>query len=295
MNTIAYIALIFIWSTTPIAVKWSAVEVSFAGGIFWRILLAAVLAFAILKARGEALFPTKKAWQLHSLAAIGIAPTFLLVYWGVQFVPSAMVSVLFSTSPFLIGLLSLVFLGKQVFTRARLLGLGLSLAGVVVIFIDQLSLSGSEAIAGLAAIITAVALFAASSLWLQNTANIGMSNWQTTSGGLIFSTPPLGLAWWLSDGSMPFDASLIGGTSIIYLAVIGSLVGFYLYYFLLHRISAYVVSTVAMISPVFALLIGQFIAGEALGVRLLWGAAMVLLGLALYHSAARGFALLFKR
>ena len=43
------------------------------------------------------------------------------------------------------------------------------------------------------------------------------------------------------------------------------------------------VSTVGMISPVFALLLGSLFADELLTSRLLIGAGLVLLGVTLYH------------
>ena len=283
MNTLAYISLIFIWSTTPLAVKVSAVELSFAGGIFWRIFLSAIFALVILRARGESLFPNKRAWKIHCLSALGIAPTFLLVYWASRFIPSGMIAVIFSTGPFLIGILSYYWLGTNVFTQTRLMGLSLSMLGIVVIFFEQLLQAGSDSAIGIIVMFFAVILFAFSSTSLQRTGNT-LTTMQTTTGGLCFSVPPLFLAWLLFDGQAPLPISIEGGFAIIYLSITGSLLGFFLYYFLLHRLSAYVVSTVGMASPVFALSIGQFIAGENLGLQLLTGASMVLLGLALYHS-----------
>jgi len=283
MNTLAYLCLIFIWSTTPLAVKISAVELSFAGGIFWRILISAVLALLILKARGEALFPNPRAWKIYVLSALGIAPTFLLVYWASRFIPSGMISVIFSTGPFLIGILSYYWLGTNVFTKARLIGLSLSMLGIIIIFFDQLLLAGKDSAIGIMVMLVSVVLFAFSSTSLQRMGST-LSTLQMTTGGLCFSVPPLFLAWLLFDGQAPLPISFEGGLAILYLSIAGSLVGFFLYYFLLHRLSAYVVSTVGMASPVFALAIGQFFAGESLGLSLIIGAGMVLLGLALYHS-----------
>ena len=284
MNTLAYLSLVFIWSTTPLAVKVSAVELSFAGGLFWRILISALLALIILKSRGEKLFPNQDAWKTHALSAMGIAPTFLLVYWASRFIPSGMISVIFSTGPFLIGILSFYWLGTNVFTKARLIGLSISMVGIIVIFFDQLLLAGLDSALGIIVMVISVMMYAVSSTGLQRMGNRSLNTLQITTGGLCFSVPPLFLAWLVFDGQAPLPISLEGGVAILYLSVAGSLVGFFLYYFLLHRLSAYVVSTVGMASPVFALAIGQIFAGESLGLSLIVGAGMVLLGLALYHS-----------
>ncbi|MGH1440524.1 MAG: DMT family transporter [Cellvibrionaceae bacterium] len=282
LNITAYITLIVIWSTTPLAVKWSAMDVSFAGAIFWRILLSAILAVAVLKVRGERLFIKPGVWRFYCITAAGIAPNFLLVYWASLWISSGLISVMFSLTPFLMGILSYVWLGKNVFTARRIIALCFAVLGLIAIFSDQFLVMGDKGAYGIAAMLLSILSFAFSSTWLQKT-GASIPVLQTTTGGLCFSVPPLALCWWIFDGELPLDMSFQGGMSILYLSIAGSLVGFFLYYFLLHRITATVVSTVGMISPVFALALGSLLAGEDLSVRLIFGAAMVLSGVALYH------------
>lgn len=282
INITAYIALIVIWSTTPLAIKWSAIDVSFAGAIFWRILLSALLALAALKIRGEKLFIKPRVWRFYAITAAGIAPNFLLVYWSSLWISSGLISVIFSLTPFLMGILSYYWLGKNVFTVRRLVALSIAIIGLVIIFSDQLLLMGDKGAYGMVAMLLSIICFAISSTWLQKM-GASIPVLQTTAGGLCFSVPPLAICWWIFDGELPFDMSLQSGLSILYLGIVGSLIGFFLYYFLLHRITASVVSTVGMISPVFALALGSLLAGENLSLRLMAGAAMVLLGVALYH------------
>jgi len=285
INISAYITLIFIWSTTPLAIKWSAIEVSFAGAIFWRILLSAILALVILKCRNEKLFIKPGVWRFYCITAAGIAPNFLLVYWSSLWISSGLISVIFSLTPFLMGILSYYWLGKNVFTARRIMALCIAIIGLVVIFSDQLLLMGDKGAYGILAMLLSILSFAISSTWLQKMGT-SIPVLQTTTGGLCFSVPPLALCWWIFDGQLPLNMGLQGSLSILYLSIAGSLIGFFLYYFLLHRITATVVSTVGMISPVFALAIGGLLAGETLSIRLLTGAAMVLLGVALYHMPA---------
>lgn len=282
INVVAYGVLVVIWSTTPLAIKWSAGDVSFAGGIFWRIFLSAILALIILRVRGESLWGYRNNVRFYTVAAIGIAPNFLLVYWSSLWISSGLISIIFSTTPFLMGILSYYMLGKQVFTIQRVIALCIAISGLLVVFADQFLVMGSNGAYGIIAMILSVVLFAVSGTWLQKIeTNIPVL--QKTTGGLCFSVPPLALVWWITDGRLPWPVSMQGGLSILYLAVFGSLLGFALYYFLLHRLSAYVVSTVGMISPVFALLLGSLFADELLTSRLLIGAGLVLLGVTLYH------------
>lgn len=282
INIIAYICLIAIWSTTPLAIKWSAQDISFAGAIFWRILISAWLALLLLKVRGHKLFYKPDIWKFYAVTAAGIAPNFLLVYWASLWINSGLISVLFSLTPFVTALLSYFWLGKNIFTLQRVIALLIAVAGLMVIFSNQLAMTDNFAIYGIVAMLMSIICFAISSTWLQKMgATVPVLH--TTTGGLCFSVPPLALCWWLFDGGLPFDVSWRGGFSLLYLSIVGSLIGFYLFYFLLHRISATVVTTVGMISPIFALMLGLAFAGEEMTAKLLIGAAMVLCGLALYH------------
>ena len=281
-NSVAYIALIAIWSTTPLAIKWSANDVSFAGAIFWRILLSAILAVCIVCLRRETLWGYRNGVLFYSVAAFGIAPNFLLVYWASLSISSGLISVIFSTTPFLMGVLSYYWLGKQVFTVQRVLALCIALVGLIVVFADQIVLEGGHMAYGLVSMVASVLLFSVSSTWLQKIdAHIPVL--QKTTGGLCFSVPPLAVVWFVLDGSLPWPVSLAGGLSIVYLGVFGSLIGFALYYFLLHHLSAYVVSTVGMISPIFALMLGYTLDNEPLSTTIITGTGLVLVGLTLYH------------
>jgi len=282
INVFAYIMLVAIWSTTPLAIKWSAAELSFSGGIFWRILLSATLAFCILKVRRERLFFRPGLSHFYFVASMGIAPNFLMVYWASLSIPSGLIAVMFSTTPFVIGILSYYWLGNNVFTLRRVIALSITIVGLGIIFSDQMVVAGDDGVYGIAAMLVSIMSFSVTTTWMQKVgANIPIL--QTTAGGLIFSVPLLAIFWWVFDGTSPFKVSLLGGASIIYLSVVGSLIGFLLYYFLLHRITAYLASTVSMISPVFAMTLGVVIADEHIGTQLLLGAVLVLTGVALYH------------
>jgi len=293
-NGIAYIMLIAIWSTTPLAIKWSATDLSFIGAIFWRILLSALLALVVLAIRKQSLSGYRDGLRFYMVAGLGIAPNFLLVYWSAQWIPSGLISVIFSTAPFLMGVLSYYWLDKQVFTLQRVVALLIAMLGLVIVFADQLIVIGVEGAYGVLAMLVSVIVFAVSSTYLQKM-NSTIPVLQQTTGGLCFSTVFLGVAWLLFDRTAPWPISLHSGLSVLYLSVFGSLIGFMLYYFLLQRISAYVVSTVGMVSPIFALLLGVILAGESLTLPLMMGAGLVLIGLTLYHMRGSALVSIIKR
>jgi drug/metabolite transporter (DMT)-like permease len=66
--------------------------------------------------------------------------------------------------------------------------------------------------------------------------------------------------------------------SILYLAVFGSVITFTSFYWLIKHINVIILSLIAFITPVVALILGYFIYGEVLSTRHFVGAALVLTG-----------------
>jgi drug/metabolite transporter (DMT)-like permease len=71
--------------------------------------------------------------------------------------------------------------------------------------------------------------------------------------------------------------------SIIYLGLIGSVLGFALYYYVLRHVDATRVALITLITPVAALMLGHFLNGEALQTEALTGSATILSGLLLFE------------
>lgn len=64
--------------------------------------------------------------------------------------------------------------------------------------------------------------------------------------------------------------------ALVYLIVMGSLLGFTAYLWLIHRESPTKVGTYAYVNPVVAVLLGYFLGGEPLGLRTILGTVLVL-------------------
>jgi drug/metabolite transporter (DMT)-like permease len=90
------------------------------------------------------------------------------------------------------------------------------------------------------------------------------------------------LCWWLMDGALPQQVSTKSAGAIVYLSIMGSLVGAALFFYILQRLSASVVSLITLMTPVLALVIGKTLADEELPTQTLVGVATVLLALLLY-------------
>jgi drug/metabolite transporter (DMT)-like permease len=106
----------------------------------------------------------------------------------------------------------------------------------------------------------------------------------TTVGSLTVSLPLFALVWLMSDGQLPQAMPPRSGAAIAYLGVFGSVIGFALYYYVIKHLDTGKVALITLITPVLALLLGNVLNGEAIGLRLWAGTGLILLGLTVHQG-----------
>ncbi len=280
----AYFSVVLIWATTPLAIQWSSDSLSFIAAAVARMAIALSIALLIHGLLRKSLATYWQHRHIYFAASIGIFPNMPVVYWGVQFIPSGLVAVIFALTPFATGLMTLLLLKQNPFTLKKVLALVLALVGLVVIFYHQLQFD-TRSVYGIASVLLSCVLFSFSSVWVKKLTQqeaVSVDAFQQASGALLFSLPGLLLSWWLMDGVLPQQVSVKSGASIMYLAVIGSLVGAALFFYILQRLSASVVSLITLMTPVLAIVIGKALADEDLSSHTLVGVVTVLFALLLY-------------
>lgn len=280
----AYISVVLIWATTPLAIQWSGDSLSFIAAVAARMLLALALALLIHALLRQSVVGFWRQRKIYFAASLGIFPNMPLVYWAAQYIPSGLVAVLFAMSPFATGVMSLLLLKHNPFSVRGALALLLALAGLTIIFYHQLQLEWSSAL-GIGGILLSCVLFSFSSVWVKKLtlhAPQPVAPFQQATGALLFALPGLLLCWWWMEGELPQQLSLKSAGAVVYLAVVGSLLGAALFFFILQRLSASAVSLITLMTPVLAIVLGKHWANEVLSAQTLLGVGIVLLALLLY-------------
>jgi drug/metabolite transporter (DMT)-like permease len=283
----AYLTVILIWSTTPLAIKWSAVGGGYAFAVLARMLIGVLLAAALLKVWRVGLPLHARARRSYLAGGLGIFGAMFCTYWGAQYIDSGLVAVLFGLAPLVTSLLAAWWLDETTLRPARVAGLLLGLAGLAVIFATGAPAGGASAVAGMLALLAAVLIYSASLVWLKR---IGDDSppLATTTGSLLVSLPLFALAWAMAGGQVPEALPLRAGAAIVYLAVFGSVLGFALYYHVVRHLEAARVALITLVTPVLALLLGHAANGEAVGLRVWLGAGLISLGLVLHQRETPG-------
>jgi len=279
---IAYLTVIAIWSTTPLAIKWSALGTGFAFAVLARMAIGVVLA-ALIVTLWRVGFPLhRKARQTYLAGGLGLFGAMGLTYWGAQYITSGLVSVLFGLAPLMTSLMAAAWLGERALAPARVAGMVLGLAGLAIVFLTESGLGGPDALAGMAALLLAVFIHSASLVWIKR---IGDDSppLAITTGTLAVSLPLFLLVWALADGGVPAAVPARAGAAILYLGVFGSVLGFALYYYIVKHMEAGRVALITLVTPVLALLLGILLNGEVVPPRVWLGAALIALGLSVYQ------------
>lgn len=278
----AYLGIILIWSTTPLAVQWSAQDAGFAFAVLARMLIGTALAALLLTLWRIGLPLHRRARSVYLAGGMATFAAMILIYWGARHVHSGLVSVIFGLSPLITAVLAALLLDEKLLRARHLAGMGLGLFGLAVIFARSQGVGGEHALAGLLALLLAVTIHSASVVWIKRIDD-DSPPLAITTGTLLVSLPLFALTWWLVDGQVPAAVPLRAEAAIVYLGIFGSVLGFALYYYLLRRHEAGRVALITLVTPVLALTLGSVVNGEEVALRVWFGAAFIVGGLALHQ------------
>jgi drug/metabolite transporter (DMT)-like permease len=280
--------LTLIWGTT-----WAVIRIGLEGippftGVSIRFMIAAAVLLAVGRVLGVRFGRTRterRLWVVQAVFSFGIA--YGLVYWCEQWVPSGLASVLWATFPLFVALLAHRMLPGERLTVRGLAGIVIGFGGVGVIFSEDFALLGG----GDVALASAILLLSPAAAAVSNTA---VKKWGRDVHPVSLSALPMGIAAGMMGAvalsvergrEITFDGRSVG--ALLYLALAGSAVTFTIYYWMLARVPATVLSLITYLIPVVAVTIGAIFMDEPLTARVLLGSVLVVAGVAVAARARR--------
>ena len=279
---VAYLGVILIWSTTPLAIKWSGEDVGFLFGATARLCIALAVGLILVMWLRNKHALTRQAIPVYLASGLTIYGTFICVYWGAQYLNSGLISVMFGLTPFFTAMIAQLWLKESNFTTSKVSGMLLGILGLLAIFHDQISLDSNLSLA-MAGVLFAVAWQSFGTVWFKAAKTVEVSALSTTVGGISVATPLFALTWLMFDRQLPSDIATHTLSSIVYLGVIGSIFGMMMFYYALKKIDAAKISLITLIAPVLALIIGAVANGEEINQNIVFGTTLILSGLLLFQ------------
>jgi drug/metabolite transporter (DMT)-like permease len=265
-----------IWSTTPLAIQWSGNDVGFQFGVAARMLIGLIALVFLLRVMNIEFPWHKRARTVYLITGATLYIAMSFVYWAAQHIPSGWISVVFGLSPIITSLLANVILKDSHLSGTRLIGMALGFIGLIIIFIEGNSISSALA----AVVISASTQSLGSVLIKQQKPDFHPI--AITAGSIAVALPFFFLNC-VASGGWPETIPMKSALSILYLAIIGSSIGFPLYFYLLKHLSPERVAIVTLITPVTALLLGAYFNGEIISSKVWSGTALILIGLCIYE------------
>jgi drug/metabolite transporter (DMT)-like permease len=277
---LAFAIIYFVWGSTFLAIRIGVREVPPFLLAAMRFLVAGSALYFWMIAHGER-SPTARQWgSISLLATLIFVVDYGLVFWAEQRVPSGITAVMMATIAAFMALSEIIFLRTQRFTFRLAVALLLGIGGVAVLVSRSLRLGGApvDRSGAVALIIGAIGWSIASAFSRKlplPASKVMSSGAQMLAGGIFLAIVAAALGEF--RGFHPATVSRAAWLSLLYLIVFGSIIAFTAYVWLIHHESPTRVGTYAYVNPVIAVLLGYFLAGEALGPRTFLGMVLVLI------------------
>jgi drug/metabolite transporter (DMT)-like permease len=269
----AFIALVVIGGGNAVAVRFSSLALPPFWGAAARSLGAAAIFWLILLVR-KARLPKGKALVGAVLyGALGIGAAYSLAYWGVQSIHASLLMVILSLGP-LFTMFFAVAHGLEAFRWRGLAGALIALAGIAIGVGAEIG--RSVPLASFLAVVAAAVCMAEGSVLFK-----------LFPGGKPL---PANVVAFTAAASIQVIVALVAGenwvtpsapqtiAAFVYLVVVGSVVLFYLYLFLLSRWTASATSYAFLLFPVATAPIAALVLGERVTWQFILGAAIALIG-----------------
>lgn len=276
---LGFIIISTVWGSTWLAIKigLQTVPPFFAAG--FRFVVASAVLYGILRARKLSIPFTPDARKVYfALGILSFAIPFAMAYWGQQFIPSGLGSILFCAFPLCVALFSHFLLIHERLDAFKAVGTLLGFVGILIVFSPDLELTDNSAFVGMAAVLLSAVIQAYALVITKKYGQEVNTISMTFMGMIIGAVVLVGLGFaFESVDTIVWNIEAVG--SILYLAVVGSVLTFVSYYWLLKRIDAVYLSLTSFINPIVAVILGALLLNERLASTVLAGATLVLTGI----------------
>lgn len=253
-----------------------------------RSAIGGVLVLAWCHWRGIDVFRRDGTLVAGLVAGLLFTLEFVLIFVGLDFTSVARSTLMVNTMPFFVLVGGHFFLGERM-TMAKFLGLLLAFAGVALVFSDQLSLPGPDALIGDAMSLAAGAMWASTVIVIKASRltrvppeklllyQLGVAT-VATLPLLPLAGPVLRDVSWLASGALAFQSIYVVGFTYI------------LWFWLMGRYPAAGLTSFTFLTPVFGVVCGAIFLGEPLTMKIVLALGLVVAGLALVNRPSRRLA-----
>ena len=263
-GTVFYLLTVLIWGSTWFAIKFQLGAVDESVSLVYRFGLASLLliGWCLLK-RVSLRFSASEHVAMAAQGACLFSINYLLFYWCTGLITSGLVAIIFSTVIVMNIVNGAIFLKRKV-EPIVLVGALIGLAGITLVFWDEIASAKLESAAASRDVLTGlgiglVATFMASmgNILSARNQSHGLPVLQTNAFGMAYGTVLMAIYALFNGSSFTVDMSMPYIVSLLYLSVFGSIIAFGAYLTLVGRIGADRAAYATVLFPLVALVISS--------------------------------------
>lgn len=278
--------LALLWGSSYLFIKVAVAEIPPVTLIALRVFGAAIFLLLVMGARAEKLPRDLRTWRMLLLQAmLNSIAAWTVLAWGQQYVESGLASVLNSTSPIFVFLITAVVTRHETLGGRKLAGAILGVFGVVLIVgVDTLRGLGDQ-VAGQVACLVGAALYAGAAIYGKRFGHI--SALATAAGTMIWATAvlvPLALVldrpWTLAPG-----ATALAATAVLSILCTG--VALLVYFRLVRTLGSMGVASQSYLRAGIGVILGILVLGETFTLPVAAGLCAAIAGVALINWPSR--------
>ena len=276
---LAFAAIYLIWGSTYLAIKYAIETIPSFIMAAVRFLVAGTVLYLVGRLSKGYERPRPEHWKTSLIVGtllLGVGNGGVVV--AEHYLSSSLTALLIATNPFWVVLISWLFMRKGRPHGKVFVGLLVGFIGVALLIAGRGDGAGQTQWIGIGLIVFATIGWATGSLYgSQAPVAKGLflsAGMQMLAGGVVLLLVSLVAGEWAT-----FDPRAVSRESwyaLLYLIVVGAIVAYTAYSWLIQNAAPSAVSTYAYVNPVIAVILGWLIAGESVTGQMLLGAAAII-------------------
>ena len=279
-NFLLYASAVLIWGSTWILINFQIGTVAPEVSVVYRYLIATVLIMGFALFRGLKLrFSPRDHMLFLMLGVFMFSFNYIATYTAQLYIASALNAVAFSTMVWMNILNTRIFFGTRIEPKVWL-GSVLGMAGIVLLFwpeVSGMSLTDKTLI-GAAFSLSGALMASFGNMVSHRAQGQGIPVLQANAWGMFYGTLITAVVAWRKGLDFNFEYTFSYISTLIYLAVFGTIVAFGAYLKLMGRIGPAKAGYAVVMFPVVAFILSVMFEGLAIELHIVAGVALVLLG-----------------
>ncbi|MBY5835468.1 DMT family transporter (plasmid) [Rhizobium leguminosarum] len=278
-NAALFIATVLIWGTTWIAIAMQVGPVPVLVSVFYRFAVAALILIAILAVMRRLKLPALRDQPFILAQALCLfSLNFICFYNAAAFIPSGLISVIFSLATIYNALNARLFFGDRI-TGRTFLAAALGAAGLLLLFGQDVAVDfDMDALKGIGLAALGTLFFSLGNMASRRNSAVGISPLTANAWGMTYGAIVLLVLIAVTQTPVVAPPDITYLAAMLYLAAIGSVIGFTTYLMLVSRIGSSRAAYATVLFPIVALSLSTVFEGYHWSALGLIGLALTLLG-----------------